>query len=215
MERSSTTRLEPADRRLVRGDESRRSIIRAAIDSIAHLGLSATTLETVAERANVSRSLVHFHFKSKNRLHAAVLNHVGSQFSHGWEEILAKVGMSAQERLLALLDYDVRFAMAHPKYLAVWQAFWGEARGSTLYREIEFPRDRRYMDDLHALFLTLADEGGVDKADVAVLIKGLEALLFGLWWQAHIDPHPDHDAMGMRAVRTYLAAAWPRQFARR
>ncbi|MBM3585914.1 MAG: TetR family transcriptional regulator [Alphaproteobacteria bacterium] len=215
MERLNTARQEPTDRRRARGDESRKSIIEAAIDSIAHLGLNATTIETVAERASVSRSLVLFHFKSKNRLHAAVLNHIGSQFSQGWEEILARADMPARQRLLALLDYDVRFALAHPRHLAVWQAFWGEARGSTLYREIEFPRDQRYMNDMHALLLTLAEEGGVDKADVAVLIKGLEALLFGLWWQAHISPQPDHEAVGIRAVRTYLAAAWPRHFAAR
>ena len=142
-----------------------------------------------------------------------MLNHVGSRFSQGWEAILANEGMAARERLLALLDYDVRFAIAHPKYLAVWHAFWGEARGSMLYREIEFPRDRRYMDDVRALLRTLADQDDSDDVDIAVVIKGLEAMLFGLWWQAHIDPHPDHDAIGMRAIRTYLAAAWPRHFA--
>lgn len=207
-----TARL-TTDRRHIRGEESRRSIVEAAIDSIARRGLSATTVETVAERANVSRSLVLFHFKSKNGLHIEVLNLLGARFIDGWDAILVEPGMSARDRLLALLEYDVRFVIEHPKSVAVWHAFWGEARGSNLYREMSFPRDRRYMEDVRTLLQAMADQGGDDTVDIAVLIKGLEAMLFGLWWQAHIDLRSDHDVTGMRAIRCYLAAAWPRHFA--
>ena len=112
-----------------------------------------------------------------------------------------------------MLEYDVRFVTDYPQYVSVWQAFWGEAKGSTLYREVSFPRDQRYTRDRRAVLQALAREGGYDDVDLATLDKGVEAMLFGLWLDAHLNPSPDHYAIGMRALRTYLGALFPRDFA--
>ncbi len=201
------------DRRRIRGEESRQAIIEGAIDCIASRGLRGTTLDTVAERAKVSRPLVVFHFKSKNRMLIDVLNDLGTRFSAGWNAALADESGSAGDRLLRVLEYDVRFASDHPQYLSVWHAFWGEAKGSTLYREVSFPRDRRYMNDVHRLLRALIEEGGYDDIDVAALDKGIGAMLFGLWFDAHLNPSPDQYSVGMRAVRTYLGRLFPRHIA--
>ncbi len=37
-------------------------------------------------------------------------------------------------------------------------------------------------------------------------------MLFGLWWDANLNPGPDQYADAMRALRTYLAALFPRHF---
>jgi TetR/AcrR family transcriptional repressor of bet genes len=201
------------DRRRLRGEESRQSIIKGAIESIARRGLSGTTLETVAARAKVSRSLVIFHFKSKNGLHIEVLNYLGAQFSAGWDAILADEELPPNQRVIRLLEYDVRFAIEHPKYVAVWHAVWGEAKGSTLYREVSFPRDTRYMEDVRSLLLDLADQDSNGTVDIAAIIKGLDAMVFGLWRQAHINPTPDHGTVAMRAIHVFLAAWFPQYFA--
>ncbi len=96
--------------------------------------------------------------------------------------------------------------------MSVWHAFWGDAVGSTLYREISFSRDERYYREQHGLLRALVDEGGYDAVDVAALNKGLRAMLFGLWWDANLNPGPDQYADAMRALRTYLAALFPRHF---
>lgn len=201
-----------SDRRRIRGEESRRAIIEGAIDCIASRGLRNTTLDSVAERAKVSRALVVFHFKSKNGMLIAVLNYLGARFSAGWNAVLADESGSTSERLLRLLDYDVRFASEHPKYLSVWYAFWGEAKGSVLYREVSFPRDKRYLRDVRTLLQALVDEGGYDDVDVAALDKGIGAMLFGLWLDTHLNPGPNHYAEGMRALLTYLSTLFSRHF---
>jgi len=201
------------DGRRIRGEESRQAIIEGAIACIASRGLRGTTLDTVAERANVSRPLVVFHFKSKNRMLIDVLDYMGARFSAGWDTVLADESGSVADRLLRLLDYDVRFVCQHPEYVSVWHAFWGEAKGNTLYREVSFPRDRRYLRDLHGLLRQLVDEDGGDAVDLAALDKGLNAMLFGLWHDAHLNPSADHYAVAMRAVRTYLAALFPTRIA--
>jgi len=201
------------DKRRIRGEESRKAIIEGAIDCIASRGLRGTTLETVAERAKVSRALVAFHFKTKNRLLIGVLNYLGRQFSAGWDAILAAECGSASERLMRLLEFDVRFVSDYPHYVSVWHAFWGEAKGSTLYREVSSPRDQRYMKDVRTLFQALADEDDNDDIDLAALITGVEAMLFGFWLDGHLNPGTDRSAVSIRALRGYLSALFPKHFA--
>jgi TetR/AcrR family transcriptional repressor of bet genes len=174
--------------------------------------LRNTTLDTVAERAKVSRSLVVFHFKSKNKMHIDLLNYLGAQFGAGWDAVLANGHGTPGERLLKLLEFDVGFASQHPKFLAVWFAFWGQAKGSTLYHEVGFPRDRRYKQDVRDLLQELVKAGANDHVDVPALNKGIEAMLFGLWLDAHLHPSPDHHAVGMRAIKAYLSTLFPGQF---
>jgi len=200
------------DQRRRRGAESRQAIIEAAIACIASRGLCTTTLDRVAERAQVSRGLVVFHFKSKSRMLVDVLNYLSAEYSTGWDAILARPGATPSETILRLLEYDVRFGSERPDYLSVWNAFWGEAKGSTLYREVILPRDERYGGDLRAVLSALIEEGGYDGVDAKAMETGIMAMLFGLWLSAHIKPTPDHYHRSMRVLHVYLASVFPRHF---
>lgn len=201
-----------SDRRRRRGAESRQAIIEAAIACIASRGLCTTTLERVAERAQVSRALVVFHFKSKSRMLVDVLNYLSTEYSAGWDAILARPSGTPSETILRLLEYDVRFASKSPDYLSVWHAFWGEAKGSTLYREIIFPRDERYARDLRGVLGALVKEGGYDEIDPKAVETGIWAMLFGLWLNAHLNPTTDHYSHSMHALHVYLGSVFPRHF---
>lgn len=203
---------EPGDLRRRRGEASRQAIIEAAIASIASGGLCNMTLDRVAERARVSRALVVFHFKSKSRMLVDVLNHMEAEFSAGWDEILNRPDQTPSETLLNLLEFDVRFGRDRPDYLSVWNAFWGEANGSTLYREVILPRDERYGRDLRALIAALVEDGGYDRVDPKATETGIMAMLFGLWLNAHVNPTPDYYSRSMHVLRVYLASVFPRHF---
>lgn len=195
----------PIDRRRIKGAESRRLIVQAAIACIATQGLSNTTLDRVADRAGVSRTLVVFHFKSKVGLLTEVLNFLGARYSEGWDATIAAGGLSTMEKILRLLDYDIRFASENPEFLSAWHAFWGEANGNSLYRELSFPRDRRYARDVHQLLATLFEEGGYDQSNLTPAQNGINAMLFGFWVEAHLNPGADDYHKGMAAVRLFLS----------
>lgn len=201
-----------SDRRRKRGAESRQAIIEAAIDSIATRGMCATTLDAVAERAQVSRALVVFHFKSKNRMLVDVLKYLEAEYSAGWDAILAGQDATPSKTILRLLEYDVRFGSERPDYLSVWNAFWGEANGNTLYREVILPRDERYGKDLRGLLGALIEEGGYDGVDADAMQAGIIAMMFGLWLNAHVNPTPDYYQRSMHVLITYLSSAFPRHF---
>ena len=198
------------DRRRLRGKESRQIILQAAISCIASRGLSNTTLDRVADGAGVSRALVVFHFKSKSGLLKDVLEFLGAGYSEGWDEIKKLDGASTMEKLLQLLDYDVRFSTENPEFISAWHAFWGEAKGNLLYHELSVPRDERYARDTNQLIATLIEEGGYDENELLPLQTGLTAMQFGLWVESHLNPGPDDYSKGMDAVRLFLSKTFPK-----
>lgn len=55
------------------------TIIRAAIDALAELGLARLTTAVVSRRAGVSTALLHYHFDTKQQLIVAVAQEVARQ----------------------------------------------------------------------------------------------------------------------------------------
>jgi AcrR family transcriptional regulator len=197
------------DKRRIKGQETRAQLLQSAISCIATGGLSGTTLDRIAEHAGVSRALVVFHFKSKNRLIEAALNHLGEFYSAGWDGVVANNSGSAMQKVIRLADYDIRFACENPVYLSAWHAFWGEAKGNQLYAKIAAPRDQKYAGDIERLLSEVIDHGNYDKDELPDIINSLSALLFGLWHNIHLDTRADNYATGMAAIRLFLSKCFP------
>lgn len=198
------------DKRKVRGEESRRQILQAAIASVAALGLSNMTLDRVAERVGISRGLVVFHFKSKSKLLEEVLDFLGAQYSDGWNAAYNQAGSSNIEKLLQLVDFDIQFAYQNPQYISAWHAFWGEAKGNLLYHNLSFPRDENYAGELEQLIGKLIEEGQYDPDELDGINLSLGAMLFGIWVESHLDHDPDDCERYRKAVRLLLSKFLPK-----
>lgn len=201
--------VETTDKRLQRGAESRRLILQAAIDSIAMEGLGRLTLDRVADRVGISRGLVVFHFKSKNKLIEEVLDYLGLEFSQGWYQILEAKGEDDVSKLLRLIDYDLDFACEHPKYVSAWQAFWGDTKGNDLFNEKAVQRDREYSADLERLLENISDAGNYDKRNLPMITRGLVAMLFGIWTLLNLDFEAGNCSNHNEMVRLYLRRMFP------
>jgi len=201
----------PTDKRRIRGEESRKLILQAAISSIAALGLGSMTLDRVAERAGISRGLVVFHFKSKNNLIVEVLNFLGNQYSSGWDTVVKSNSGSSMLKILRLVDYDIRFACENPQYISAWHAFWGESKGNLLYHELVVPRDERYEKEMKQLLAQIIDEGGYDRRELPSITTGLFAMMFGIWVESHLNPGPDDYDKNTKATRLFLSKVFSGQ----
>ena len=199
-----------SDKRREKGAESRKIIIDAAVNCIATRGLCDTTLDKIADIANVSRTLVVFHFKSKKQMLAIVLEEIASQYNAEWESILNKTkNKSPEKRLLELIKYDVKLPVNKPNLIAVWHAFWGEAKG--LYKEFNSARDEKYSRDLNHLISQIADNN-YQTTDIRGVVTGLEAMLLGFWWTAHVNPRQYNYRNCMRIIKSYLKLNFPKNF---
>jgi TetR/AcrR family transcriptional repressor of bet genes len=197
------------DKRRVRGEESRKLILKAAVDSIATKGLGKLTLDQVADRVGISRGLVVFHFKTKNNLIEEVLSYLGRQYSGGWESILQSHAESDMAKLLQLIDYDIRFACENPKYVSAWHAFWGEAKGNVMYQEQVTQRDVGYARDMEKLLEKISGDGEYDSQELSLVTRGLFAMNFGIWVQLHLNPGPDDYEINSKSVRLFLSRMFP------
>ena len=197
------------DKRRARGQESRSHILQSAISSIAEQGLGNLTLDRVAGRAGMSRGLVVFHFKSKSKLVEEVLNYLGKQYADEWSAVFDQDSASHLEKLLQLTDFDVRFCYQHPKYVAAWHAFWGEARGNDLYHEQSLPRDENYASEFEQLLAAMIEEAGQDASELPLLSASLKAMLFGVWVDSHLYPDPSNCGVYRKSVRLFLARNFP------
>jgi AcrR family transcriptional regulator len=69
-----SSEAKPVDLRKARGEDTRLQILDAARAELAQHGAAATTTRSIADRAGVRLSLVHYHFGGKQQLLAAVLD---------------------------------------------------------------------------------------------------------------------------------------------
>jgi AcrR family transcriptional regulator len=203
------------DKRRLKGERSKQAIVKSAISCSARQGLRDATLERVALKAKVSKALVTFHFKSKTGMLAAVLDHQETVFEKGWDAILAGNSISTSEKLLELLEYDVRFSVEHRDFISVWHAFWGEAKGSSLYRKLTNPRDERYESNARRLLSTLVKEGPYDDINVTAVERGINAMMFGIWRDSHLAHGPNDYNNGMQAIYVYLHKVFPQHYERK
>ena len=203
------------DKRRLKGEKTKQAIIKAAIACIARQGLHDATLERVAQKAKVSKALVAFHFKSKTGMLAAVLDHQETVFEKGWDAILAGTSISTSEKLLELLEYDVRFSVEHRDFISVWHAYWGEAKGSSLYRKLSRPRDERYERDARRLLSNLTEEGKYDDINVTAVERGINAMMFGIWRDSHLTHGPNDYNNGIQAMYVYLHKLFPKHYERK
>jgi TetR/AcrR family transcriptional repressor of bet genes len=197
------------DKRRIRGMESRKLILKAAVDSIATLGLGKLTLDRVAERVGISRGLVVFHFKTKANLIEEVLAYLGEKYSSGWRVILEAAEESDISKLLRLIDYDIGFACDNPTYVSAWHAFWGELKGSDMYQEHVGQRDVGYAKDYELLLQKISGDGRYNKQELSLITRGLFVMMFGIWVQVHLNPGPDDYAINTQAVRLFLRGVFP------
>ena len=203
------------DKRRLKGERSKQAIVKSAISCIARQGLHDATLERVAQKAKVSKALVAFHFKSKTGMLAAVLDHQETVFEKGWDAILAGTSISTSEKLLELLEYDVRFSVEHRDFISVWHAYWGEAKGSSLYRKLSRPRDERYESDVRRLLSNLTEEGKYDDINVTAVERGINAMMFGIWRDSHLTHGPNDYNNGIQAMYVYLHKLFPKHYERK
>ncbi len=171
-------------------DARRRQILRAAYDVASRTGLAGLTVRRVAVRAGLSTGLVLFHFKTKERLLLALLDHVLETTTtlHVTDEIAAIP--SPLDRLLALLGREMQRLASEPHRLRLFSDYWAKGlsqpriqmkmqAGLDRYREALRPIAAEVMAAEPERFLGVTPDG---LAAVAVsVIKGCAV-------QSMIDP---------------------------
>jgi AcrR family transcriptional regulator len=90
-----------------RAQDSREEILKAAIELFANRGFRETSMSEVARAAHVSKALIFWHFKTKEELFLAVLNHLSQPYFIDFAEEAG--ALDEKQQILRLMESYLEF----------------------------------------------------------------------------------------------------------
>ena len=93
----------------------RQQLIEATVKCISKRGIGSTTLGDVAKEAGLSQGIVNLHFESKDNLFNETLRYLAEEYKSLFEKTLEKSGPGAADKLLALMELDLKPSVCDQK----------------------------------------------------------------------------------------------------
>lgn len=205
-------RAETRQRRTAPKEERWRQLIDAAMVSIATHGLTGATTAVVTEAAGLSAGIVSLHFGTKENLLVATLEHLANEHRERWLAAQGDPSLGPAARLQAIMEAHFDPEICTPVKIAVWFAFFGEARYRATYRRIVEEFDFERTSHVEACCRALAAERGGAGADPAILARSIENFADGLWLDMLLYPDEFALADARLQMRTMLNAHFPESF---
>ena len=188
----------------------REQLIRATMKSIAKHGLSGTTISTVTKEAGLSLGIANLHFESKEKMLNETLQYVTDEYANGQQAILKNDSYdTTSKKIQAILDFEFSPKIIQKDKLAVWVAFWGEAKARPTYQRIRAQADIIAEGVFRDLFQSAIDEAGYQNVDAELLARGYTALTDGLWLDLLVAPQQFNRVQAKQIAAHYLASAFP------
>lgn len=178
----------------------REEILSAAVAEVTRRGFARTRVADVARSLGISTALVFYHFRSKQELLAAALDHAVARDLQRLDAAVERRG-SAARRLRRILDLYAPQGAA-PGW-TLWVDAWAEALRSAELQGHCRTLERRWRTAIEATITAGVAGGEFRCADPAAAALRITALLDGLSVQATV-----YRRLGRRRL-----TAWVREYA--
>jgi TetR/AcrR family transcriptional repressor of bet genes len=192
----------------------RQQLIDATMKCIARKGMGSTTLGDVAREAGLSQGIVNLHFESKDNLLKETLSALADEYREKFDKALETSGPRPGDKLLALMEHDIRPSICNQRKLAIWFAFWGEVKSRPTYRRMCDEWDQYYEDVVAALCAELIAEGDYTDIEAAIVATALSSMTNGLWLSCLISPQTWDRNEAREAIMSYLRSVFPKHYKR-
>jgi len=199
-------------RRTASREQRRQQLINATMKCIARKGMSSTSIGDVAKEAGLSQGIINLHFNSKDNLLNETLRHLADEYKATFNKTLENSGPGAADKLIALVELNLRPSIADRQKIAVWFAFWGEVKSRPAYRKICDERDQYYDEVIEDLCETIIAEGkykGISARNVGI---ALNSITNGMWLSYLISPGTFDRSEAMAALTDLLHRYFPKHF---
>lgn len=199
-------------RRTASREERRQQLIQATIKCISKKGIGSTTLGDVAQEAGLSQGIVNLHFNSKENLFNETLQYLAEDYKAQFDGTLEKSGSEAADKLLAVMEMDLKPAVCDRQKLAVWFAYWGEVKSVPTYQQICEAYDQGYDEVIIGLCQAIIDQGQYRGIAAQTVTDALSSMTDGLWLSYLISPKGFDRDVAMDAVYSYLRSVFPEHY---
>ena len=159
-------------------EERRTEILEATCEVVIARGFAGTRISDVAKRLDVSTSLIHYHFDSKEQLLADAFAHYARK---DLAEMVAEIeaAPTALEQLKRAIHNYVPEGSDDVEWM-LWIDGWGEALRNPMMRKISQELDEQSADLLRRVIANGVSTGEFTCADPEAAAMRLSALVDGL-----------------------------------
>jgi TetR/AcrR family transcriptional repressor of bet genes len=183
----SSAARRPRYERQVASDR-REALVDAAIESLKRYGYEGLSVRRIAAEAGVSIGLINHHFPNKDTLVAESYRTFSRRLAASFEKAAGAAGADPRARLRAYLDAFFSGPNLNPQVLTAWVVYWSLVQVSPEMRAVRDEEGQGYSEALGRMLSDLARSRGSAVVDLGLAVKGLTALLDGLWLQLCLDP---------------------------
>ncbi len=199
-------------RRTASRERRRGQLIDATMKCIARKGMSSTSIGDVAKEAGLSQGIVNLHFESKDNLLRETLRHLADDYKMHFVKALESSGPGAADKLLAVMELDLRPAIIDRQKIAVWFAFWGEVKSRPTYRRICYEQDKYYDQVVESLCAEIIEDGDYRDVSATSVTIALTSMTNGMWLSCLISPRTFDRDQARQAITGLLCRYFPKHY---
>lgn len=193
-------------------ERRRQQLIAATVKCISRRGMGGTTMAGVAKEAGLSQGIINLHFESKENLLTQTLQFLADEYAGLFQRAAEAPDLSPADKLLALMKLDLKPSVCDRRKLAVWFAFWGEAKAMPTYRKICARHDDRYDAVMRQLCDDIIRDGNYRDVSAARVTDALSSMTDGLWLSCLMKPESWDRHAALASVYGYLHAVFPKHY---
>lgn len=161
-------------------DIRRQELIDATFRCLCRVGVSDTSVRTIAAEAGLSLGMVRHHFNSKDELLAATYRYLSDRLQHQSQDALEAAGDEPMEQLTAFIYAGLQPPLLDRDYVRIRFLFWELTHTNAAVRSVHEEIYERFGAQLNKLVRVVAKSNG-SKADCALISRTITAFLKGIW----------------------------------
>jgi len=165
----------------------RKSIIQAAMRSIAKYGYAGTTIGRICAEAQVSRGLINHHFGTKEELIRQSYKALCDEWAFQTRDMLLETHRDPEEKLRAMIRVSFGPTVFKQDHLGIWVGFWSVIGKSPSLKQLHRQLYIQDRETYQKTFDEIAVKRGktIDSRRAAI---SLGALMDGLRLEWSLDP---------------------------
>ncbi|MEM9045021.1 MAG: transcriptional regulator BetI [Pseudomonadota bacterium] len=181
----------------------RKQIIEATMQCITSLGIHKSSMQKIADRAEINSSLIVHYFKDRPQLLEAVYTHI-YQLMDAEIRWRVKAAGSPMAKAIAICDAQVCDDILRREVVVTWVALFALIPELPSLARLDYIYAKRLRSNLvHHL-----QTGGVERSNALQVADEISLLIDGLWLRKAADANLDGDQL-RKTVSDYLIQNLP------
>lgn len=156
----------------------RQQLIDATIESVAELGLRATTINSISKKAGLSSGIISHYFGGKQGLIEATVRYLLSNLKQVLLDGL-KADTTPEQRLILIVEANFARLQQQSNATKTWLSFWAQSMHDVELHRLQNVNSKRLCSNLAFSFKAF-----MNKEDARVASELSAAMIDGLWLRA-------------------------------